>query len=164
MNFKNIYMKFIITTLLICITHLSFGQWTYRTINSEFDGTFKKAYTNINNRGFLLMEVGESTYNDTIEIKRPFLALQGSYFCDEITTIDFVLIINGVNKKYELLGKKSNDSQFYYFDESIWTDEFINDFNAASKCSIRVNQNYCRDDYYIFNFAGSKKAYNYITK
>ena len=111
-----------------------------------------------------MMEVGETTYNDTIKINRPFLALGGSYFCDDYTYIDFVLVVNGANKKYELIGTKSSDSRMYYFDESIWTDEFIKDFKNASKCSIRVNQDYCTDDYYQFVFSGSTNAYNFITK
>ena len=156
--------KIKLLALLMCISTFTFGQWVYRTINSEFDGVFKKAYTNTNNRGFLLMEVGESTFVDSVEIKRPFLALQGSYFCDETTIVDFVLVVNGVNKKYELLGSKSSDSRLYYFDESIWTDEFTKDFKTASKCSIRVNQEHCTDDYYVFNFYSSKAAYNFITK
>jgi hypothetical protein len=156
--------KILLFTLLILFTNISFGQWTYRTIDSVFDGKFKKAYTNTYNRGFLLMELGESTYKDSVEIKRPFLALSGLYFCDESTTIDFVLIVNGQNKKYELSAIKSNDSQIYYFDESIWTNDFTNDFKTASKCSIRVNQTHCSDEYYTFNFSGSKTAYNFITR
>jgi len=75
--------------------------------------------------------------------------------------LNFVLTVNGVFKKYVLRGKKSNDSRIYFF-EGIWTDEFTKDFKSASKCSIRVNQDYCNDDYYIFNFSGSTAAYNFI--
>jgi hypothetical protein len=58
---------------------------------------------------------------------------------------------------------KSKDSQCYYFDGSIWTEEFIADFKNASKCSIRVNQSHCQNDYYTFNMSGSTAAYNFIT-
>ena len=153
-----------IMTLIMLFTMVSYGQWTYKTINSEFDGSFKKAYTQTNNGGYLMMEVGNSTYNDTIEVKRPFLALKGTYFCDDYTQIDFVLVVNGVNKKYDLRGTKSNDSRMYYFDDGIWTDEFINDFKSASSCSLRVNQDYCTNDYYKFNMSGSTSAFNFITK
>lgn len=157
--------KVTMMTLMMCLmTSVVFGQWTYKTINSEFDGSFKKAYTQTNNGGYLMMEVSKPTYNDTIKVNRPFLALAGSYFCDDYTYIDFVLVVNGVNKRYELEGTKSSDSRIYYFDESIWQDEFIKDFKSASKCSIRVNQDYCTDDYYQFVFSGSTAAYNFITK
>ena len=160
---KNV--KVLLLTLFMCLTTIiSHGQWTYKTINSEFDGQFKKAYTTTNNGGYLIMEVGDGSYEDTIQITRPFLALSGSYFCDDYTNIDFVFIVNGVNKKYELMGIKSSDSKLYFFNESIWTDEFIKDFKSASKCSIRVNQDYCQADYYQFNFSGSTNAYNFIVK
>jgi hypothetical protein len=151
-------IKGLMMTVIMCfIGSFVFAQWTYKTINSEFDGTFKKAYTKTDNNGYLAMEVGDS-------INKPFMGLVGSFFCDEYTTIDFILIVNGVNKNYEFRVFKSNDSRMYYFDESIWTDEFIKDFKSASSCSIRVNQSYCTNDYYKFIFSGSASAYNFITK
>ena len=80
-----------------------------------------------------------------------------------INYIDFILVVNGKNKKYKLSGK-SEDGRMCSFDESIWTDEFIKDFKSASKCSIRVNQDYCIDYYYQFDFSGSTAAYDFITK
>ena len=158
-------VKLTMMTLMMCLmTSVVFGQWTYETINSKSDGSFKKAYTETNNRGYLVMEVGDSTYNDTTKINIPFLSLWGSYFCDDYIYIDFVLVVNGVNKKYKLIGIRSRDGRMYWFDESIWTDEFIKDFKSASKCSIRVNQDYCTDDYFQFDFSGSAAAYNFITK
>ena len=158
-------VKLMMTTLMMClITSVVFGQWTYKTINSEFDGSFKRAYTETNNDGYLMMEVGDSTYIGTTKINRPSLCLRGSYFCDDYIYIDFVLVVNGVNKKYKLIGIRSRDGRMYWFDESIWTDEFIKDFKSASKCSIRVNQDYCTDDYYQFDFSGSAAAYDFITK
>lgn len=156
------HIFFVISFLLF--TTLTFGQWTYKTINSEFDGTFKKAYTKTNGGGYLVMEVGEPIDNGTIKINRPFLVLMGTYFCDDYAFVDIVFFVNGINKKHELFGIKSRNGEMYYFDESIWTDEFINDFKGATKCSIRVNQDYCRNDYYQFNFSGSTAAYNFITK
>ena len=141
--------------LMMCL--VANGQWTYKTINSEFDGSFKKAYTATNNSGYLIMEVGDT-------ITKPFIGLAGSYFCDEYTTIDFVLVVQGVNKLYKVRGMKASDNRMYYIDHSIWTDEFIADFKSASKCSIRVNQEYCTDEYYTFSFSGSTAAFNFITK
>ena len=156
-------VKLTMMTLMMCLmTSVVFGQWTYKTINSKSDGSFKKAYTKTNNRGYLVMEVGDSAYNDTIKSNIPFLSLWGSCFCDA-SYIDFVLVVNGENKKYKLTGR-AFDNSVYYFDESMWTDEFIKDFKSASKCSIRVNQDYCTDDYYQFDFSGSAAAYDFITK
>lgn len=149
-------VKLMMTTLMMCLmTSVVFGQWTYKTINSKSDGSFKKAYTKTNNRGYLVMEVGDSAYNS------PFLSLWGSCFCDA-SYIDFVLVVNGENKKYKLTGR-AFDNSVYYFDESMWTDEFIKDFKSASKCFIRVQYQWC-DYHYQFDFSGSAAAYNFITK
>jgi hypothetical protein len=151
-------------TLMCLITNFVFAQWTHKTINSEFDGSFKKAYTETNNNGYLIMEFGETIYNDNgNKINAPFLGLIGLYFCDDNAKIEFVFTVDGVNKKYELDGIKSTNSKMYFFSEYVWTDEFIKDFKSASKCLIRVNQTYCEDEYYKFNFSGSTSAYNFIT-
>lgn len=146
------------TTLMMCLmTSVVFGQWTCLTIP---DGP-NKAYTKTNNRGYLVMEVGDSAYNDTIKSNIPFLSLWGSCFCDA-SYIDFVLVVNGENKKYKLTGR-AFDNSVYYFDESMWTDEFIKDFKSASKCSIRVQYQWC-DYHYQFDFSGSAAAYDFISK
>ena len=105
-------VKLMMTTLMMCLlTSVVFGQWTYKTINSKRDGSFKKAYTKTNNRNYLVMDVGD-TYNS------PFLSLWGSSFCDGHPYIDFVLVVNGVDKKYKLTGR-AFDNSVYFFDESI---------------------------------------------
>ena len=145
------------------MTSVVFGQWTYGMIKGVLDGSSKIAYTEKNNDGYLEMVVGDRTYSGTMKSNRPSLTLHGSYFCDDYAYIDFVLVVNGVDKKYKLIGYISRNNRIYYFDESIWTDEFIRDFKSASKCSIRVNQYPCHDNHYQFDFSGSTVAYNFIT-
>jgi hypothetical protein len=58
---------------------VSYGQWTYKTIDNGFDEPFKKAYTVINNGGFLGMETSEELkttieYPDSIVEKRDTIA------------------------------------------------------------------------------------------
>ena len=152
-------VKLMMTTLMMCLmTSVVFGQWTCKTRHNED----KKAYTKTNNGGYLVMEVGDSAYNI------PFLSLWGSCFCDA-SYIDFVLVVNGENKKYKLTGRAFDNSVYYfdnsvyYFDESMWTDGFIKDFKSASKCFIRVQYQWC-DYHYQFDFSGSAAAYDFITK
>jgi hypothetical protein len=139
-----------------------YGQWNFKTVNNEFDEPFKKAFTASNNKGYLTMEFGEPLYTKESRINRPFLALNGFYFCDENADIDFNFNVNGKNSNYKLHAIKSKDSEMYYFDESIWDEEFTRDFKNAQKCSIRVVQYYCKDIYYQFNFSKSTSAYNFI--
>tara|TARA_R110000868_G_scaffold56134_4_gene174042 strand:- start:201 stop:653 length:453 start_codon:yes stop_codon:yes gene_type:complete len=149
---KNVLM---IMALMMCL--VANGQWTYKIIHSDFDGSFKRSFTATNNNGFLMMEESDT-------VNKPFLGLSGSYFCDDETLIEFVLVVKGVNKLYKIDAMKSGDSEMYYINDSIWTDEFVNDFKSASKCSIRVNQSYCTDEYYTFSFSGSTAAFNFITQ
>ena len=147
-------VKLMMMTLMMCLmTSVVFGQWTCGTSSGMYGGPY--AYTKTNNRGWLEMEVGDSAYNI------PFLSLWGSSFCDA-SYIDFVLVVNGENKKYKLTGR-AFDNSVYYFDESMWTDEFIKDFKSASKCFIRVQYQWC-DYHYQFDFSGSAAAYDFITK
>ena len=156
-------LKVMMMTLMMCLmTSVVFGQWTYKTINSKSDGPFKRAYTETNNGGWLLMEVGD-TYNGAIKSNGPFLALCGDFYCDGDAYIDFVFVVNGVNKKYKLIGE-SLFNGMYVFNESIWTDEFIKDFKSASTCAIIVNQDHGPIKYYQFNFSGSAEAFDFITK
>jgi len=150
--------RHIITAGMILTSLTSFGQWTHKVIDSDFDGKFKKAYTQSNNRGWLMMEKS-STAEAT-----PFLALAGSYFCDATTFVDIVFLVGGEKHQYKLYALKSTDSRMYYFMDDIWTDDFTAHFKAASKCMIRVNQEHCTDDYYTLNMSGSSAAYNFIVK
>jgi hypothetical protein len=150
-------MKNLLMMMALMMCFVANSQWTNKIINSEFDGSFKRAFTATNNNGFLMMEESDT-------VNKPFLGLSGSYFCDDETLIDVVLVVQGVNKVYKIDAMKSGDNEMYYINDSIWTDEFVDDFKSASKCSIRVNQSYCTDEYYTFNFSGSTAAFNFITK
>jgi hypothetical protein len=154
-------MKKTITLLAILMVSANcYSQWTFKTINSDFDGSFKKAYTPISTTGYLFME--EINPDDTANYKLPVLALRGSYFCDDETAIDLILVVNGVNKKYQPIATKSTDSKYYFFNMNIWTDEFISDFKNASKCMIRANQEHCTDDLFTFNMDNSASAFNFV--
>lgn len=149
--------KQILAIAMVFVCTASFAQWTFRTIESDFDGSFKKAYTQTDNRGYLIMEQGE-------DLSKPFFAISGSYFCDNTTHIDLVFIVGGQKYQYDLLAFKARDSRMYYFNDNIWTEEFINHFQGASKCLIRVNQEHCTDEYYTFDMSRSTAAYNFISK
>jgi len=68
-------IKLMITLMMCLFMVVSYGQWTYKTIDNGFDEPFKKAYTAINNGGFLGMETSEELkttieYPDSIVGKR----------------------------------------------------------------------------------------------
>jgi hypothetical protein len=114
-----------------------------------------------------LVEELRNTNNYAIEktktVKSPLLYLYGTYFCDDVTTIDLTFTVNGESRKYNFKVYKSDDSKCYYFSKSIWDENFINDFKSASRVKLRVNQSHCTTDYYEFSFSGSSNAINFIT-
>lgn len=152
-------MKTILTTAFLAFTFIASAQWSNKTIESKFDGTFKKCInkSTIKQTDFIMMEQGEN-------LNFPFFAIRGSYFCDEKTTIDFVFETPTGDKKYSVNAFKSSDSTIYFFYDEIWTDEFKQDFKSATFLNVRVNQEYCSDEILRFNFNGSTSAFNFITK
>lgn len=148
------------TILLIALTALFtpvFAQWQHRTIKSDFDGNFKKAYTETNNLGYLAMEAGDNP-------AAPFIYLRGAYFCDENTRIDIVFFLTPeTTEKFSVEVLKSDDNKYYYFPEDVWTESFIAAFKNSSIIKLRVKQSYCEDVYYEFSMKGSTAALNFVS-
>lgn len=98
-------------------------------------------------------------------VKYPFLYLNGSYFCDDVISCDFVFTVGGVDKKYVVEGMKSSDNTMIFFEDDLFSDkDFKSDFLAASKVKIRANESYCDTEYYTFTMSGSTAAYNFVNK
>jgi hypothetical protein len=98
-------------------------------------------------------------------VNYPLLYLHGAYFCDDVINVDFVLVVNGIDKKYELEGMKSSDNKILFFDDNVFSDvNFRTDFLASTKVKIRAKETYCDTEYYTFLMSGSTKAYNFLTK
>lgn len=166
--------KIFLLTLISFITQFSYGQWITETIDSPFDGSFKQSKVKSSTGDILVMEAGTSKLKDGTITKRPVIALFSNYFCDDKTSVDFVLTVNDINKKYKLSAIKSKNSTIYFLtghhttgtslwaSNNVWTEEFTNDFKNASKCFIRVNQDYCKNDIFVFDFSNSDKAYDFI--
>jgi hypothetical protein len=84
--------------ILVINCNVFYGQWTYKLIKSDFDGEFKKAYTAINNGGFLAMEEGEEKsvvikFNQKDNV--PFFDYQ--YECCILDFPKYKYIINDTN-------------------------------------------------------------------
>lgn len=143
--------------LMLFLAIESNAQWSYKVVESEFDGNYKKAYVSTKTNDFLIMEENiDSTVNS------PFLALYSTYFCDDDAKLDIAITVDSMIKKYSANVTKSKDSKYYFFENQLWTDEFTRDFTSANSMSIRVNQSYCDDKIYRFVMTNSGSAYNFI--
>ncbi len=147
-------MKKVLSVALLIATN-TFGQWTYKTIDNKFDEPFKKAISEDKRGNFIMLEQDENA---------PFLAIKGSYFCEESLFVELSFQINGTKKLFAFDVDVSDDKRCLYFSEYIWDEEFTSAFKSANKLLVRVNQEYCTDDYFEFNFSGSTAAYNFINK
>lgn len=150
---KNVLM---IIALMTCFGIHS--QWVYGEIfNGLGKPSLKRAYNLIDNNEYLSLEINDTT-------TKPLIGLGNFYFCGDKIFIDFILVVKGVNKLYKVNLIKARNNKKYYINNSIWTNEFIADFKLASKCLIKINQEYCIDQDYTFNFSKSAAAYNYMIK
>ena len=100
---------------------------------------------------------------DYKEVKNTSLILVGGYHCKAHPKVEILLIVSGETKKYTYYGSTFKDSRGIYLVQDVTTNpEFLNDFKLASKIKIRINEEYCEDEYYEFSMSGSTAALNYV--
>ena len=147
-------MKKIALILNFCLVSLlSYSQWSYETVNNGFDDPYPIAYTSPNNTSILKLE----NVDDYI-----YFYLQGGYFCDEYPNVDLVFVVNGVNKKYTLQGRKNGQSDAVFFTTDLVNDEMLIDFKQCSVLKVRIVESYCDNSTYSFNMGKSTSALNFI--
>ena len=145
----------ILTTLFI--TNFAFGQWVTKTVDNKLDAPYKISYcSDVLDRAFLKLEaVGEQLS----------FYLGGSYFCDDMITVDIALVVNGESKRYSIEGMKSSNSKvLFLIDDLLAVEqaEFFKDFKACSSAVVRINETNCTSDIFKFNMSGSTKAVNFM--
>jgi len=129
------------------------AQWTYKTVNDDFDGLFKVAYTETNNDAYLKMELSDGDVA---------FFIKGGYYCDEKPLVDLVFLVNGQPKKYTVTGFTSEDKRIVFLDLYLNKSEMLESFKNASTLKVRINQDVCTDDIYTFDMKNSTAAFNFI--
>jgi hypothetical protein len=150
-------MKKVINLVLAVLTVGTLNaQWSYKTVKNGFDNPYKLAYTPENN--------GASAYMLVID-SAVILEISGGYYCDEEPNLDVVLVVNGVDKKFEFEGYKGSTSDVIYITWDMELHpEFLDAFKLASTMRIRVNESYCTTEIYTYKMTNSKAAFDYIRK
>lgn len=150
-------MKKVISLVLAVLTVGTLNaQWTYKTIKNGFDTPYKMAYTPTSNGAEAYMLVIDSAV---------ILEISGGYYCDEDPKVDVVLVVNGVDNKFEFEGYKGSTSDVVYITWDMASEpEFLNAFRLASTMKIRVNESYCSTEVYTYKMTNSKAAYDYMIK
>ena len=147
---KNLLMS---VGVILCLN--ANAQWTNKTVNNDFDPTYRICYTQFSGINYLKLE------NVNGEI---FFYMQGGYYCDEKPTIDLAFIVNGVSKKYTVYATTSEDSKTIWIINNLLTDtDMLSDFKLCSTLKLRVYDLVCGIETYSFNMGGSQSAINFIS-
>jgi len=146
-----------LTLVLLLNINNSYSQWVTKVVDNKLDAPYKISYcSDVLDKAFLKLEaVGEQLS----------FYLGGSYFCDEMITVDIALVVNGESKRYSIEGMKSSNSKvLFLIDDLLAVEqaEFFKDFKACSSAVVRINETNCTSDIFKFNMSGSTKAVNFM--
>ena len=130
------------------------AQWSFKTVNNGFDKPYKIAYTPENNGAEAYMLFVDSAV---------VLEISGGYYCDEEPNVDVVLVVNGVDNKFEFKGYKGSTSDVVYLTWDMELHpEFLNAFKLASIMRVRINESSCDNAIYTYKMTSSKAAFDYV--
>lgn len=146
-----------LTLVLLLNINNSYSQWVTKVVDNKLDAPYKISYcSDVLDKAFLKLEaVGEQLS----------FYLGGSYFCDDMITVDIALVVNGESKRYSIEGMKSSNSKvLFLIDDLLAVEqaEFFKDFKACSSAVVRINETNCTSDIFKFNMSGSTKAVNFM--
>lgn len=147
--------KVILSGALLCAITNATAQWTYKKVDNGIDDPYKICYTETNNLARLKLE----KYNEGV-----MFYISGTYFCEEFPKVDVVFVVNGENKKYQVVGARSEDSKIVFIAFDISVETFYEDFKKASSVKVRVNETYCTTDVFTFNMTNSNSALEFMLK
>jgi hypothetical protein len=147
--------KLILSIATFCFFCNANAQWSYKTMDNGFDETYKIAYTETDNSGYLKLE--------NVNGKIVFY-ISGGYYCEDAPTVDLVFVVNGENKKYNIQALKSDNSKSVFFTFDLMNESFVEDFKKSSICKVRINESYCTSEIYSFSMGSSKTTLEFMLK
>lgn len=144
---------FLFATAVLTVGTLN-AQWSFKTVNNGFDKPYKVAYTPGNNGAEAYMLFVDSSV---------VLEISGGYYCDEEPNVDVVLVVNGVDNKFEFKGYKGSTSHVVYLTWDMELHpEFLNAFKLASIMRVRINESSCANAIYTYKMTSCKAAFDYV--
>ena len=138
--------------LFICLNVNA--QWTYKTVDNDFDDPYRICYTVENNGSILKLENVDGSI---------YFYLQGGYTCDEEPEVDLAFIVKGISKKYSVYASVSEGKDILWImNDLLENNEMLLDFKSCTTLKIRVNDSICESEIFSFNMSGSTSALNFI--
>jgi len=130
------------------------AQWSFKTVKNGFDKPFKMAWTPENNGAEAYMFVIDSAV---------VLEITGGDYCDDGPNVDVVLVVNGVDNKFEFKGYKGSTSDVVYITWDMEQNpEFLSAFKLSSTMRVRINESKCDASVYEYKMTNGKAAFNYL--
>jgi hypothetical protein len=146
-------IKIILSSLLILLSYDADSQFTYKKVNSDFDGDYRIAYSKDEYGNLLKLENVDGAI---------VLYVTSTYFCDENPNVDLLFVVNGEKIVYNTNAYISDDGKTVFLIDDLANSVAIKNFLNGTKLKIRINETNCEDEYFEFNLGNSTNAFNFM--
>ena len=142
--------------LILSVALMSFSansQFVYRNVIDDFDGDYKISYS-------------EDGYGNLLKLENLrgsiVMYITGTLICDEEPIADLIFYVNEEKFTYSLKCSLSSDSKTIFIIDDLEKSVVFKYFLKANKLIVRVNQDSCENEYFMFSLGNSTKAFNFM--
>lgn len=143
----------ILSVALILMSFSAKSQFVYRNVIDDFDGDYKISYS-------------EDGYGNLLKLENLrgsiVMYITGTLICDEEPIADLIFYVNEEKFTYSLKCSISSDSKTIFIIDDLEKSVVFKYFLKANKLIVRVNQNSCENEYFMFSLGNSTKAFNFM--
>ena len=129
------------------------SQFVYRNVIDDFDGDYKISYS-------------EDGYGNLLKLENLrgsiVMYITGTLICDEEPIADLIFYVNEEKFTYSLKCSLSSDSKTIFIIDDLEKSVVFKYFLKANKLIVRVNQDSCENEYFMFSLGNSTKAFNFM--
>ena len=143
----------ILSVALMLMSFSANSQFVYRNVIDDFDGDYKISYS-------------EDGYGNLLKLENLrgsiVLYITGTLICDEEPIADLIFYVNEEKFTYSLKCSLSSDSKTIFIIDDLEKSVVFKYFLKANKLIVRVNQDSCENEYFMFSLGNSTKAFNFM--
>lgn len=143
----------ILSVALMLMSFSANSQFVYRNVIDDFDGDYKISYS-------------EDGYGNLLKLENLrgsiVMYITGTLICDEEPIADLIFYVNEEKFTYSLKCSLSSDSKTIFIIDDLEKSVVFKYFLKANKLIVRVNQDSCENEYFMFSLGNSTKAFNFM--
>ena len=143
----------ILSVALMLMSFSANSQFVYRNVIDDFDGDYKISYS-------------EDGYGNLLKLENLrgsiVMYITGTLICDEEPIADLIFYVNEEKFTYSLKCSISSDSKTIFIIDDLEKSVVFKYFLKANKLIVRVNQDSCENEYFMFSLGNSTKAFNFM--